>query len=161
MANLDWIFLATMALSAVVGVVRGLVTEVLSLLSWLAAFALAHRLAPQAAPLVPMGGASESLRYAAGFVAVFVGALMAGALVIFLINKAMTLSGLRPIDRVLGGAFGAARGTVLLLVVTVVVGLTPMRQTSWWIEAHGPRLAEAALAGLRPLLPDGCAKFFS
>ena len=160
MANLDWIFLATMALSAVVGVVRGLVTEVLSLLSWLVAFAVAHRLAPQAAPLVPMGGASESLRYAAGFVAVFVGALMAGALVIFLINKVLTLSGLRPIDRVLGGAFGAARGTVLLLVVTVVVGLTPMRQTSWWIEAHGPRLAEAALAGLRPLLPDGFAKFF-
>jgi len=159
-ANLDWIFLAVMAFSAVVGVVRGLITEVFSLLSWLVAFALAHRLAPQVAPLVPMGGASENLRYAAGFVAVFVGALMAGALVIFLINKAMAVAGLRPIDRVLGGAFGAGRGTVLLLVVTVVVGLTPLRQSSWWLEAHGPRLAEAALAGLKPLLPDGFAKFF-
>jgi membrane protein required for colicin V production len=75
------------------------------------------------------------------------------------INKAMSISGLRPIDRVLGVAFGAARGTVLLLAVTLVVGFTPVRNTNWWLEAQGPLLAEAALAGLKPLLPGGFAKF--
>ena len=159
MADLDWMFLAVMALSAVVGVVRGLVTEVLSLLSWLIAFVLAQRLSPLAAPWVPMGGASENLRYAAGFVLVFVIALMVGALLIFLINKALAVSGLRPIDRVLGAAFGAARGAVLLLAVVAVLGMTPLRQADWWLVAHGPRLAQAALSGLKPLLPSEFVKF--
>lgn len=159
MADLDWIFLAVMALSATVGVVRGLVTEVLSLLSWVIAFVLSQRLASLAAPWVPMGGASESLRYAGGFVLVFVAALLVGALLIFLINKALALSGLRPIDRLLGAAFGAARGAVLLLAVVVVLGMTPMRQADWWLSAHGPHIVRAALDGLKPLLPSEFAKF--
>lgn len=159
MADLDWIFLAVMALSAVVGVVRGLVTEVLSLLSWLIAFVLAQRLAPLVAPWVTMGGASENLRYAGGFVLVFVFALLAGALLIFLINQVLSVSGLRPIDRVLGAAFGAARGAVLLLAVVAVLGMTPLRESAWWLSAHGPRIAQAALAGVKPLLPDAFVKF--
>jgi len=158
-ADLDWVFLAVLALSAVVGAVRGLVTEVMSFLSWVLAFVFTQRLAPLAASLIPMGGASENLRYAGGFVSVFVAALLVGSLLLFVINKAMSISGLRPIDRVLGVAFGAARGTVLLLAVTLVVGFTPVRNTNWWLEAQGPLLAEAALAGLKPLLPGGFAKF--
>lgn len=148
-----------MALSATVGVVRGLVTEVLSLVSWVIAFALAQRLAAMAAPWVPMGGASETLRYAGGFVLVFVGSLLVGSLVLFLINKAMSVAGLRPIDRVLGAAFGAARGAVLLLAVVAVLSMTPVRHAQWWLAAQGPHLAQAALAGLKPLLPGEFVKF--
>ena len=159
MADLDWVFLAVLALSALVGAIRGLVTEVMSFLSWVLAFVFAQRLAPLAASWVPMGGASENMRYAGGFVSVFVAALLVGSLLLFVINKAMSMSGLRPIDRVLGVAFGAARGTVLLLAMTVVVGLTPVRKTDWWLGAQGPLFAEAALAGLKPLLPGEFAKF--
>ncbi len=159
MADLDWIFLAVIALSATVGVVRGLVTEVLSLLSWVMAFVLAQRMAPTVAQWVPMGGASETMRYAGGFLLAFFAALLVGSLAIFLINKAMAVAGLRPIDRVLGAGFGSARGAVLLLVVTVVVHMTPLRQADWWLAARGPRLAEAALTGLKPLLPPEFAKF--
>jgi len=158
-ADLDWVFLAVLALSALVGAIRGLVTEVMSFLSWVLAFVFAQRLAPLAASWVPMGGASENMRYAGGFVSVFVAALLVGSLLLFVINKAMSMSGLRPIDRVLGVAFGAARGTVLLLAMTVVVGLTPVRKTDWWLGAQGPLFAEAALAGLKPLLPGEFAKF--
>ena len=159
MADLDWVFLAVLALSALVGAIRGLVTEVMSFLSWVLAFVLADLLAPWAAFWVPMGVASEGLRYAGGYVSVFVAALLLGSLLLFVLNKAMSISGLRPIDRVLGVAFGAARGAVLLLAITVVVGMTPVRKASWWLEAQGPLVAQAALAGLKPLLPGGFAKF--
>ena len=67
MPVLDWIMLLVMAVSMAVGAWRGLVYEVLSVLGWLAAFVLAQWFLPGVAELLPMGGAGEALRRAAGF----------------------------------------------------------------------------------------------
>ena len=71
MADLDWIFGATMVASTMLGMVRGLVKEVLSWLSWVAAFLLAQRWAPEVSQWITLTGASETLRFAAGFVIAF------------------------------------------------------------------------------------------
>jgi membrane protein required for colicin V production len=159
MADLDWIFGATLALSTVLGVLRGLVKEVLSLLSWAAAFVLAQKLAPQLAQWISLGGASEMLRYAAGFVIAFIGTLILGGLLTMAIKKMLSIAGLRPMDRLLGAAFGAARGAVLLLAVTVVVCMTPLRTHQAWLEARSPQISQLALGGLKPLLPPEFARF--
>ena len=83
MADLDWIFLAVLAASTLIGLMRGLLQEVLSLLSWIAAFILAQWLAPQAAQYIPMGGASDAVRYAGGFVLTFVATLVLSTLGVF------------------------------------------------------------------------------
>ena len=80
MAALDWVFLAVLAASFVVGAWRGLVYEVLSVLSWVAAFVVAQWLAPDAAALLPVQRAPEAGRYAVGFVAVFIVVVFAGGL---------------------------------------------------------------------------------
>jgi membrane protein required for colicin V production len=159
MPTLDWIFLAVLLASMVVGAWRGLVYEVLSVLSWLAAFVLAQWLAPDAAQWLPMSGAAEAVRYAAGFVLVFIAAIFAGSLLAFLIKKLVSAVGLRPADRLLGAAFGVLRGVVLLLAVTVVVGMTPLHTATWWTEATGPRVATVVLAGLKPVLPQEFGKY--
>jgi len=159
MPVLDWIFLAVLLTSFVVGAWRGLVYEVLSVLSWIAAFVLAQWLAPDAAQWLPMTGAAQPMRYAAGFVLVFVAAIFAGSLVAFLIKKLVSAVGLRPADRLLGAAFGVLRGVVLLLAVTVVVGMTPLHTAAWWEEASGPRVATVVLAGLKPVLPQEFGKY--
>ena len=159
MADLDWIFGAALALSTLLGLLRGLVKEVLSLLTWVAAFVLAQRMAPELAQWLSLGGASETLRYAAGFVVAFVGTLLLGGLLTMLIRNMLSVAGLRPMDRLLGAAFGAARGAVLLLAVTVVVSMTPLRSHDAWLEARGPQISQAALSGLRPLLPPEFARF--
>ena len=46
MAVLDWVFLAVLVASLLVGAWRGLVYEVFSVVSWIAAFVLAQWLAP-------------------------------------------------------------------------------------------------------------------
>jgi membrane protein required for colicin V production len=61
--------------------------------------------------------------------------------------------GLRPIDRVLGAGFGAMRAVLLVLAVTVVVGLTPLREAQAWRESVGAGAAEAVLAQVKPALP--------
>jgi membrane protein required for colicin V production len=158
-ATIDWIFLMILLASMLLGVWRGLVYEVISLLSWMAAFMLAQWLALDAAGLIPMQGTAESVRYAAGFVLVFVGALFVGALISFLIKKAITAVGLRPIDRVLGAGFGVLRGAVLLIAATVVAGMSPLRTSTEWTRAVGPVIATTALASIKPMLPQEFVKY--
>jgi membrane protein required for colicin V production len=154
MAVLDWVFFAVLGISFLLGVLRGFVYEVLSVASWIAAFALAQWLAPQAGELLPMSGAAQPLRYAAGFAVVFVVAVFAGGLVAWACRKLIEAVGLRPVDRALGAAFGLVRGVVLLLALAVVVHLTALRSAGWWTESAGAGVATAALRGLKPVLPE-------
>lgn len=153
MPALDWIFAAVLLVSMLVGAWRGLVYEVLSLINWVLAFVAARWLASDVAQQLPMGSASESVRYAAGFVLVFVAAVMVGGLVAVLIKKLTTAVGLRPVDRVLGAVFGLTRGVLLLLLATAVVAMTPMKDSASWQESVGARIASAAFVGLKPVLP--------
>lgn len=159
MQALDWVFVAVLALSLVVGAWRGLVFEVLSLVSWVVAFVLAQWLAPDAARYLPMEGATEVVRYAAGFVLVFIAAIFVGSLVALLVKKLVTAVGLRPADRLLGAAFGIVRGMVVLLALTVVAGMTPVHTAAWWQGAVGPQVATVVLQTLKPVLPQDFGKY--
>jgi membrane protein required for colicin V production len=159
--TLDWIFLGVMLASLLLGLWRGLVYEVLSLLNWLASFVLAQWWAPALAVRLPMGNASESVRYAAGFVLVFIGSLFVLGMVAALVKKLVTAVGLRPVDRILGALFGALRGAVLLLAVAVVVGMTNFKSASWWQESSGAKALTVSLKALKPVLPEEFGKYLS
>ncbi len=154
MATLDWVFAAILVLSMGVGLWRGLVFEVLSLAGWLASFVLAQWWAPAVAEWLPLGQWSPPLRYAAGFVVVLIGSLVGAALLARLARKLIEAVGLRPIDRILGAAFGLLRGFVIVLAVAVVAQMTPLRDTQVWSESAGAQAAAQALKGLKPLLPE-------
>jgi membrane protein required for colicin V production len=157
--TLDWIFAGVLLLSLVVGAWRGLVFEVMSLVSWAAAFALAQWLAADVAQRLPMGVAGDMVRYAAGFVVVFVAVLILGGLLAALTKKLLTSVGLRPVDRVLGAAFGLVRGMLLLLLATVLAAMTPFKSSAAWQESTGVSLSLAVIKGIRPALPRDLDKF--
>lgn len=159
MASVDWIFVAVLVASMLLGVWRGLVYEVLSLASWAAAFVLAQWFAPTVANMLPMRGAGEVLRYAAGFVVVFVAAVFVGGLLAFLMSKLVSAVGLAPMDRALGGLFGTLRGVVLLLAATVVVGMTPLATAAEWKASQGAALCNSGLKLLQPVLPQEFGKY--
>jgi membrane protein required for colicin V production len=153
-AALDWVMLAVLAASVLLGLWRGLVYEVLSVLNWIAAFVLAQWFALRAAQLLPLVHAGESIRYAAGFVVVFVAALFAGGLLAWLIGKLVAATGLAPVDRVLGGLFGLVRAMVAMLALAVFVHLTGLKDSAWWTESMTAGVATAALRGLKPVVPE-------
>ena len=132
-------------MSFVLGAVRGLVYEVLSVLGWMAAFVAAQWFAADVAVKLPMGAASGTLRFAAGFVLVFVAAAFAAGLVARLIKTLVQAVGLRPVDRVLGAVFGLLRGVILVLIGGVVVHLTGMQQGAWWQESRSAGVVTEAL----------------
>ncbi|MBC5784392.1 CvpA family protein [Ramlibacter sp. USB13] len=154
MAVLDWVVVALLAASVLLGLWRGLVYEVLSVLNWIAAFVLAQWLAPRAAAMMPLSRAGESIQYAAGFVVVFIAALFAGGLLAWLTSKLVAAVGLRPVDRVLGGMFGVVRGIVAVLALAVVVHLAGLTDGAWWTESKTAGVATAALRGLKPVVPE-------
>lgn len=158
---LDWFFLAVLLLSLGMGAWRGLVFELMSLVSWLIAFVLAQWFAMDAGQWLPMSGAGEVLRYGAGFALVFVLALFAGGLLASLTRKLIASAGMRPVDRALGAVFGLARGLLLLLALAALVGLTPFKSSDLWMESAGAAAARSVLTSLAPLMPESFAKYLS
>jgi membrane protein required for colicin V production len=159
LAPLDWVILGLLAASVLLGLWRGLVYEVLSVLSWVAAFVLAQWLAPATGEWLPLDGWSQALRYAAGFVLVFVGILFAGGLVAWLTKKLVEAVGLRPMDRALGGLFGLVRGALFVLAAALVVHLVGLDEGAWWKESVAAGVATTALRGLKPVVPGELGSF--
>ena len=153
MALLDWVFAGLLVLSLLIGAWRGLVYEVLSLVSWVAAFVLARWFAPAVAAWLPMAGADDVIRYGAGFVLVFVGVVFAGSLLTWMVSKLFQVVGLRPADRALGAVFGLMRGLAVLLALGVMVSMSPLKSHALWQEAASAPLIMAAVKGLKPVLP--------
>lgn len=159
MTAVDWILLAVLVFSMVLGAWRGLVYEVLSVLGWAASFYLAQWLAPDVAARLPLQSASDPVRYAAAFVLVFVAAVFVAGLLAFLLKKLVEAVGLRPVDRTLGAAFGLVRGVILLLAAAVVINMTALKTSDWWVQSTGASVLTAALKGLKPVLPEKFGRY--
>ncbi len=153
LSTFDWILLAVLLLSMLLGAWRGLVHEVLAVVGWIAAFVLAQLYAAVVGDLLPMEGAAAPVRYAAGFAVVFIGTVIASSLLTWLVKTMIASVGLRPVDRTLGAAFGVVRGLVILLAVTTVVLMTPLKNSAWWQQSAGAGVLSTALKGLKPVLP--------
>ncbi len=159
MVTTDWVLLAVLLLSVLLGLWRGLMYEVLSLAGWVLAFILAQAFADDVAGWLPMDGLSPALKLAVAFVLVFVLVAFAGGLVAWLVQKLVATVGLRPVDRVLGGAFGLARALVMLLGAAVVVSMLQMQQAAWWRSSSAAGMLSATLLEIRPLLPEPVARY--
>lgn len=153
MAALDWVFVALLLASMLIGAWRGLVFEVLSVLGWVVAFWVAQWFAADMAALLPLDAVQGPVRYAAGFVVVFVLAIFGCGFVAWLGKKLVEATGLRPADRTLGALFGVVRALVVALVVAVVAQLTPLHEGVWWQESRSAPVLSAALKELKPVLP--------
>lgn len=161
MTTVDWVLLAVLAFSMLLGAWRGLVYEVLSVLGWAASFYAAQYFAPMVAGWLPLQSSSETVRYAAAFVLVFVVGVFTAGLLAFLLKKLIEAIGLRPVDRTMGAAFGLVRGVILLLAAAVVMDMTALKTSTWWQESKGAPVLTAALKGLKPLLPEEFAKYLN
>jgi membrane protein required for colicin V production len=155
---IDWGLLLVLAASVLIGLFRGFVFEILSLAGWLVAWFAAQWASPQVAPHLPIGSAGTPMNLAAAFALCFIGALIVWSLLARLVRMVIQATPLSIPDRLLGAAFGVLRGTVLLMAVATVVGLTPAAQSPAWRGSQGARWLGQGLLMLKPLLPDAAAK---
>ncbi|MEO6799721.1 MAG: CvpA family protein [Rhodanobacter sp.] len=128
----DGIILAIIGLSLLIGLMRGLVAEVLSLVIWVAAFVVATLFGPAVATLFDNVISLSVARISLGYAICFIGVLLIGALVRFAARRLIWSTGLSGIDRLLGLLFGFVRGVLIVTVAVFLVGLTAMTRESWW-----------------------------
>jgi membrane protein required for colicin V production len=132
----DYIIIAVLALSVLVGLWRGLVSEVLALAVWVAAFWLAWTFGPTVAAQFGHSIDLPSVRMLVGYGLCFIVVLIAGALLRFLMGKLVQGTGLSGSDRLLGMFFGLARGVLLVTLAVFVLGFTPFTRDPWWQQSQ-------------------------
>ena len=153
--SISWIdiaLLAFLALSMIVGLMRGVVFELLSLAGWFVAYVAARFATPWAQEYVHVGAAGSSLNYGVAFAAVFLVALVVWSIAARLVRALIRATPLSAIDRLLGAGFGLVRGVVVLMIAVVLIGVSPWAQSSLWKQSVGVAWLGAVMHELRPLL---------
>jgi membrane protein required for colicin V production len=157
---IDYFIIGIIALSAVISRMRGFVREVVSLLSWVLAFGLAwgyfRTFSVHLRPWVE----TPSLQLGLAFLILFIAVLLLGGLAGFVLGQLVDKTGLSGSDRLLGMMFGAARGAVLVVILVLLAGLTPLPQDPWWHESHLVGEFQDLAGWLLSLLPPDVAKHF-
>lgn len=149
----DIAMLAVLVISMIVGAMRGFVFELLSLAGWVAAWIAAQWFGPELSQHLPVGTPGSPLNLGAGYVVTFVVALVVWTIGAKLVRLVIHATPLSLIDRVLGAAFGLLRGAVVLLLITFVVGITPLEKNPLWRQSQGAIWLNGVLQAIRPLWP--------
>lgn len=132
----DIVLLAILGISALIGIWRGLVAEVMSLLVWVAAFWLAFAFGPDVAQMFEPHVDAPTARWFLGYASVFVLALVVGGLLNWLLGRLVKGTGLSGTDRLLGLCFGLLRGAAVACALVLVAGFTPMPQEQVWQQSQ-------------------------
>ncbi|MDX1512811.1 MAG: CvpA family protein [Gammaproteobacteria bacterium] len=157
---IDYAILGVIGLSALISVVRGFIKEALSLIGWIAAIWIGLAFSEDLAVLLEDKISVPSVRMALAFSALFIATLLLTGLIIYLVGLLVQKTGLSGTDRMLGVIFGVARGSVIVGILVLLAGLTPLPDDPWWRESvlvpHFERLA----IEIRGLLPPDIARHF-
>lgn len=154
----DLAILGLLLISALIGLMRGLVSEVLSLVAWIIAFLLARAGSASLAHVFSPWLDEPILRQLAAFASLFLITLLLLAALRWLVSHLLRAIGLAPLDRLLGACFGFTRGLVILWCGVLLAGLTPLPHTKSWQSARLIPPLETAVIASKPWLPAALAQ---
>lgn len=157
---LDLVIIAILLLSAVLAAWRGFTREVLSIGAWVGAAIVMFLLGPKAVPFAAEYVEKGTIAMIVAYATVFVLALIPLAYVSYRIAEGVRESAIGPVDRLLGFAFGAARGLLIVGIgYLVFVSLAGSKKPDWFTEARLHPLMEATARVITAVLParDGAS----
>jgi membrane protein required for colicin V production len=150
----DYVIIALLALSCIVGFYRGLLREGITLITWVAAAWLAWHCAYLLEP--HLGGAlsGEAVRPWAARAIIFVLVLIVGFVTGAIVTNFVRLSLLRSLDRMLGFLFGLLRGVVVLGLLVMLCHAVRLNEEPWYRNSTLVPYAEHAGNMLRALVGE-------
>lgn len=155
----DLILVLLLAAFTAIGVVRGMVREILSFSVWIAGTAAGWLLAPQIESYFKNASDEYALRMVMAFVMLFVITWIAGAVLGFVLQR--FIAGRRALNwpnRVVGAAIGCARGSVLIVIAFLFAGVTSLPQRPWWSDSAVAPYFEALARRAAEYLPQDVAR---
>ena len=143
--NPDLVIVGLIALSILIGIIRGFIKELISLITWVVAITLAAMFTSSLATFMTFTH-HEMVRMITAFLLIFVGTIFMGALVNFAIGSIVRKTPFSVPDRILGSLFGFLRGLVFITLLVLLGGLTSFPETTWW--KHSPAIKQFQVAAL-------------
>ncbi len=151
----DYVVIAVVAVSAIVGAVRGLLRESIALGTWVVALFVAWHFSDVIEP--HLGGllAASDVRPWAARVIIVALILLFGAGLGAIVGHYARLSIFSGMDRFFGLIFGAARGVVLIGVFVILGQLLKLDGEVWWRHSMLIPYGDSVANGLRVLVGAG------
>lgn len=154
----DYLVLGVVAASSLLGLWRGVVSELLALAAWVLAFFAAKMFGVMVSGWFVTAIADPLLRQGAAYLAVFLAVLVVVSFARLLLRELLKAVGLGVVDRILGAVFGVLRGLAVVLAGVLMGGMTTLPKQAGWRDAVlAPPLETVILAG-KPWLPAEVAK---
>jgi len=123
---LDWVLLLLLAFSIITSFRKGFSRELIELISMIVALFCGLWFYGSAGAFLEPYVKSPGVAHFCGFLIVFIGVLLAGAVVGMLFSRLVKVAGLTFFDRVLGAGFGAVRGLLMsVALIVAIVAFTP------------------------------------
>ena len=148
----DYVVIAAVVLSAIVGALRGFLREAIALGAWLVALFVAWHFSDMIEP--HLGGllAASYVRPWAARVILVALILLLGAGLGAIMGHYVRLSIFSGMDRFLGFLFGTARGLVLIGVFVILGQLLKLDGEMWWRHSMLLPYGHSVATGLRVLV---------
>lgn len=145
----DVLFAGIVAVSTLLALWKGLVRELISLGALIAGFLLAVFFYPVPAARLIDFCRTEQVANLAGFLVIFLGTLLAGALVSIVANRFLKAVALKWADRFLGSIFGFLRGWAICSILVLALIAFPVKKDLLSHSVLAPFLLGGASAAVR------------
>lgn len=150
---LDYIIFGILFVSVIIGLIRGFLREIISVITWFFAFIAALKFSPWVAQLFHSAISHTMTRYVVSGLLIFFVVLIIGAIISKLVHLLVSATGFGFLDRILGFVFGAARGVLSAAVIFLLIGVSPYQNTDWVKQSELAPHFQPIVTYFVPLLP--------
>ena len=154
MTGFDFVVVGVLGVSCVLGLIRGLLKEVLSLAAYAFAFIAAIWWGPRISDWLTSWINQSFLRMTLAYVGVFIAVLLSIGMVNMALSALIDKTGLTPADHGLGAVFGLARGVLIVLIFVILAGFTPLPEETWWKNAMFSKQVVGVVQQIKSRVPE-------
>lgn len=151
---IDYIILAILLLSIILGFIHGIIRSILSVCVWVAAFFISAYYGPHLATTFSLVTSNPEVQLWLSYGCVFIAAVVIGFVIRLILNLILTGGETGIINRFFGALFGLARGILIVLVFTWFAFLVNMNQNHAMQTSRLMPTFESLLSSIETAFPS-------
>ena len=133
---IDYVMIGLVSIGVITGYLRGFNLEVYALLFWLIATVIGLFFSGEFLGVLKITINPSFATLVIAFALLFVMTLVAGVFIRLLLGAAVQKTRLNFFDRAGGMLLGAVHGLLMIVILTLLAGLTALPKDMWWQESR-------------------------